>query len=193
VDEEMQLGVSLSMLSASDAVAVMVARNMIECGQCVSVKRIRIQIAERDVLFSYAAKPQRRNNWHAQEATLGFTPFGREVALLRFMEQCDLGRPSTMVSHVKTFLDRDLLHGFDSELTLTERAKHWLAYGEQCGLTADVSVKIEEMLQGSITDPYKTAVMILRHHGMLESVHEKILHDTKEEKQDRNSDLTYQP
>lgn len=191
VDEEMQLGVSLSMLSASDAVAVMVARNIIECGQSVSVKRMRVQIAERDVLFSYAAKPQRRNNWHAQEATVGFTPFGKDVALLRFMAQYDLGRPSTIVSHVKTFLDRGLLHGFDSELTLTVRAKHWLTYGEQCGLTADVSMKIEKMLQGTISDPHKAAEVILRQHGMLESVQEKIFHDAKEEKPDRTSEFTY--
>lgn len=190
LDEEMQLGVSLNMLSASDAVAVMVARNLIECGQTVSMKQMLLRAADRDVLFSYSAKPQRRN-WKVQEPAPGYTPLPHQIALLRFMAQHNLGKPSTLVSSVTSVLRRELVHGNDCELSLSDRGRRWQEYGEQIGITARTSEQIESMLLGSISDPNAAAMAILKHQGMLEAVQLKIIQEIEVDKPMNTNELSF--
>lgn len=169
VEDDLQLGVSLNVLSASDALAVLVARNLIECGQKSMVRQRRATIEGREVLFSYTEKPPMRN-WKTPVEPLGFSAYGREVAVLQLMAKHNLGRPSSIVQHVIKALHRGLIGGDDVSLQLSVTGKRWHAYGEQHGFHAKTSNQIDALLGGEIGDPNKAAIAILTRHNLIDGV-----------------------
>lgn len=177
LDEAMLLGRPLAVLDTPEAIAVLVARNVIECGQLVSEKRATIKAEGMEAVFCYVAKPPLRN-WREPVAERGLHPYSSERALLRFMASHDLGRPSTIVGHVTKFLQRNLVAGAgNAPFALTEKGKAWLAHARECGFSKDTSNRMEaafEALDRHRGAPNDHAREILRDHGMLDRVLEVV-------------------
>lgn len=174
LDESMALGRSLTVLDTPEAIAVLVARNVIECGQMLKSKKVKIEANGTEAIFSYSAEPPMKP-WRDQVVTPGLRRFSNETALLRYMADHDLGRPSTIVNHVTKFLHRDLvaLSG-EKPFALTAKGRRWLEYADGKGFDADTSKRIEAALEEPIADPHAQARAILQEHGMLDRVLETI-------------------
>lgn len=174
LDSEMSLGRPLTVLDTPEALAILVARNVIECGQMVKSKKVRIEADGMEALFSYTAKPAMKP-WRDPAVALGFRRYSNESALLRYMALHGLGRPSTIVNHVSKFLHRDLvvLSG-DQPFALTPKGRRWLEHTRTHGFDATTSIRMEVAMEEPISDPHARARAILREHGMLDRVMETI-------------------
>jgi len=167
------LGRPLSVLGTPEAVAVLVARHVMACGQVESVKRLLVTASGEEFIFSMPTQRPRRP-WKSNEDSDGFTPWTPAQSVLKFMSIRKLGRPSTIVDHVNRFLGRDLV---DSVFALTPKGERWLSHARDAGLTAETSRQIELALEGPIESPAATARYLLGQHGLLEKVLLKIRQD----------------
>lgn len=174
LDDSMSLSRPLSVLDTPEAIAVLIARNMIECGQIVKTKKVTIEADGVEAMFSYTAKPPMKP-WREPPIALGFQRSSNESILLRYMAKHDLGRPSTIVNHVVKFLHRDLvsLTG-DQPFSLTAKGRRWLAHTKAHGFEANTSFRVEAALEDTVPDPHARAREILKEHDMLERVLETI-------------------
>lgn len=180
LDETMLLGRPLSVLDTPEAIAVLVARNMIECGQVVSEKRAIIKAEGMEAVFCYVAKPPLRN-WREPAAERGLRPYTAERALLRFMASHELGRPSTIVGHVAKFLQRSLVTGAgDTPFALTKKGETWLAHARTCGFEWNTSNRMEEAFDAIVGNgaPSDFARAILSEHHMLDRVQDVVGRET---------------
>ncbi|WP_199028511.1 DNA topoisomerase [Ralstonia sp. ASV6] len=168
VDEELLLGRPLSVLDLPDAVAVLVARNVIECGQKARVRKVDIVVEGTPLSVSRVIE-QPRACWKRPLPERGYVAMPREVALLRYVAEAGLGRPSTVVSHVQKFLQRGLLED-GIGISLNERGKRWLDYAKSVGFSVESSTRIEAAMAGPIDDAHARARDILKEHGMLSAV-----------------------
>lgn len=173
IDEDMLLGRSLSLLDVPEAVAVLVARNMIECGQVVPAKSFKISMEERDLLFTCLSKPPLKN-WKVPAAESGYQALPPEVTLLKYMTDHNLGRPSTVVAHVTKFLSRGLIQQDGKNRALTPKGELWLEHAKKIGFTENTSQQMEALLAPQLCDPYKAAAQILKRFGMFDAVKNKI-------------------
>lgn len=174
LDDELQLGRSLAVLDTPDAIAVLVARNMIECGQRSKGRRVDVEVDGLRLSFQSLPAPQMRS-WKVPEKPLGLAQYTAEQALLRFLTEKELGRPSTVVAHVKKFLRRDLVQGSGPEpFKLTGKGMRWLAHAQDAGLGADTSRRMELRFAEPMDDPSRMARAILQEHGLLGRVQEAI-------------------
>lgn len=189
IDDEMVLGRPLTLLDTPEAIAVLVARNVIECGQVAHVKRAQIESDGISAIFTHVAKPPRRP-WHDLEREKGYVRYSDDAVLLRYMAKHNLGRPSTIVNHVTKFLKRDLVTlGNDHPFELTPKGHRWRAHAEACGLGPDTSARIEAALEGVIEDPHAKARSILQEHGMYERVLEVIGSDPVSPEEEAEADF----
>lgn len=163
------IGRSLSLMDAPEAVYVLLARNLIECGQQVKEQRARVAVEERELMFRYSARPPMRS-WKDKPAKAGYEPWPTDVALLRHVRSAGLGRPSTIVGHVTTVMARNLLNLDGGRIALNDKGHQWLAHARKVGLSAQVSVAIESRLAAPIEDVHASARAILREHGLLDQV-----------------------
>jgi len=174
LDDEMQLGRALTVLDTPDAIAVLISRNMIECGQLIKVRRVDIDIEGRVFAFSTCPTAPMRP-WKVPAKQPGVIRFSLEQALLRYMAEHDLGRSSTIVPHVKKFLRRDLVTGQgDNPFELTRKGRRWLEHATSVGLGADTSRRMEARFAEAMDDPSRMARDILREHGLLGRVQDAI-------------------
>lgn len=174
LDEEMVLGRPLTVLDTPEAIAVLVARNMIECGQRAKVKKATIALDGVEAVFSVADRPTMKS-WRDPLPTLGFRRYSMETALLRYMASQKLGRPSTIVQHVRKFLERGLVSGGgDHPFALSEKGRRWLDHALASGFDGNTSSAIEAKVDGVVSDPHALARDVLREHGMLDRVLEVI-------------------
>jgi DNA topoisomerase-1 len=174
VGEDLMLGRPLMVLDLPEALAVLLARNVIECGQLVSVRRVKVDVD--GVALTFEAKlSQPRKPWKDPESEAGFAPYPRGVALLRHMAREELGRPSTIVSHVAKFLQRGLLEEADdgAGLHLNARGLRWLEHARAVGFNADTSARMELGFDAPMTDPHARAREILQGHAMLGAIQQK--------------------
>jgi DNA topoisomerase-1 len=169
MEEEVLIGRTLNMLDAAESVQVLLARNLIQCGQTVRETRLRVAAADAELEFCYTARPPMRN-WKDKAAKPGYEALPLDVALLRHMRIAGLGRASTLVKHVTTMLARNVVEQGGAGIRLTEKGEQWLAHARRAGLSADVSVAIEARLEKPMKDVHRTAREILREHGLLGQV-----------------------
>ncbi|CAE6794656.1 DNA topoisomerase 1 [Paraburkholderia domus] len=174
VDEDMLLGRPLAVLDLPEALAVLIARNVIECGQLARVRKVRVGVDDEELTFS-AALTQARKPWKTAEPDRGFVATPRPVALLRHMAREQLGRPSTVVGHVMKFMQRGLLEESAVGMTLNARGERWLAHAASVGFHPDTSARMEEAFSAPMTDPHARAREILSGHAMLDAVRNKAL------------------
>lgn len=167
-DEEMLLGRPLSVLEAYEAVAVLLARNVVECGQSAQVRQAKLDVEGQTVVLSRIVE-RPRVCWSPMQPERGYHPMPRPVALLRYMAEMELGRPSTVVSHVKKFLQRGLLEP-EVGMRLNARGERWLAHAKSVGFSADSSARMEAAMAGPMADPHAQARAILQSNGMLPAV-----------------------
>lgn len=173
VDDEMSLGRALTLLDTPDALAVLVARNMIECGQQIMTKKMRVEIEERELLFVYTAKPP-SGCWKDAPVLPGYRQFGRDYAILRYMADVDLGRASTVVSHVTKILQRGVINDDGLSLGLNRKGMQWVEHARAAGMTEATSRLIEKALSGPLENPHTAARDILARLGLLVAVQERI-------------------
>lgn len=170
LDEDMVLGRPLTVLDTPEAIAVLIARNVIECGQVVKSKKIRIEADGVEAVFTCVPEPSMKP-WREPALSTGFRKYSNEAALMRYMSSHDLGRPSTIVNHVAKFLSRGLVElDGDRPFALTHKGQRWLEHASKHGLDANTSLKIEAALEGVINDPHAHAREILQEHGMIDRV-----------------------
>lgn len=173
MDDELPLGRSFAVMDSPDAIAALVARNMIECGQ---VQKRREVVVEYDGMRMEFGMPQSRTmrSWKNPVPQLGFTRYAPDRAILRYMHRHDLGRPSTMVHHVTKFLQRDVLRADGQDLGLNSRGKQWLAAAVAVGFTKSTSAEMERAFSEPMKNPNDAALAVLRNAGMLEPVRNAI-------------------
>lgn len=169
MDEDMLLGRALTIMDAPDAIASLVARNMIECGQIEKKRVLKVEVDGLQLEFVRSLNHPVRS-WKKVEPKVGYTPYERDRALLRYMAKHDLGRPSTIVGHVGRFLQRGLIAEDGSSLGLNEKGRRWLAHAKQAGFSKTTSNDMEQAFTGAFDDPHTAATEILGRFGMLESV-----------------------
>lgn len=168
-DEDLVLGRTLSVLDPTEAVAVLVARNMIECGQVTNVRKLTVEVDGMELTLQCRPDGLRRN-WKRPEPETGYHAHTREVAILRYMGARNLGRPSTVVGHAVRLVQRGLIEDTGIAVELNERGRRWLARAVETGFTAETSSEMERAIARPMRDPHARAAEVLRAHGMLESV-----------------------
>lgn len=178
---DVQTGRSLSLMDASQAIEVLLTRNLIECGQTKQASKLRVDVDGLELDFSYIAKPPMRN-WAPRQKEAGFQPWATDVALLRYMAERRLGRSSTSVAHTQRFLERNLIEITDAGIGLNEKGRSWLDHARASGLGAETSSQIEAALDGRIEDPHQAAQDILESQGLLARVQLAILRQAKPER-----------
>ncbi|MEX3555104.1 MAG: DNA topoisomerase [Burkholderia gladioli] len=169
LQDDLLLGRPMSVLDNSEALAVLVARNVIECGQSVKRRRVRARV-DGDVLTFECDLARPRRPWKLAERKAGFNHVTRPVALLRYMVGAELGKPSTVVSHASKFLQRGLLEEGGIGFRLNERGNRWLAYATSCGFRADTSARMERAIEQPMSDPHVRVREVLRQHGLLDQI-----------------------
>lgn len=170
LDDTMALGRPLTLLDTPEAIAILVARNVIECGQAVKTKKVRIEAEGTEAEFICPSAPSLKP-WRGPAITPGFRRYSNESALLRYMSQHDLGRPSTIVNHVTKFLHRDLVSlSGEQPFALQANGRRWLEHTRSHGFDADTSRRMEAAMEDVISDPHARARAILQEHGMLDRV-----------------------
>lgn len=189
LDDSMVLGRPLTVLDTPEAIAVLVARNVIECGQVAKTKKIRIEADGVEAVFTCTPKPPIKP-WREPALSPGFRRYSNEAALMRYMAAHDLGRPSTIVNHVTKFLNRGLveLKG-DQPFALAVKGRRWLEHASQHGFDANTSSRIEAALEEPISDPHARARAILQEHGMLDRVMQVIGNEPIRAEQEAEADF----
>ncbi|WP_175856783.1 DNA topoisomerase [Burkholderia anthina] len=168
-DGEMMLGRSLNVLDPADAVAVLVARNIIESAQVMKVRRLTVEVEGIELTLRHWQETARRN-WKRPEPEAGYHAWSRELAILRYMGEKGLGRPSTVIGHAMRLIQRGLLEETGIAVSLSSRGERWLARAREVGFTAEISQEMERALERPMRDPHARAAEILDAHGMLEPV-----------------------
>lgn len=144
IDDGLQLGMSLSVLDSSEAIAVLVARNLLLCGQKNEGRAIRIKSDDLGEVVFHSIVGEHHRGWRDPKKVRGYEPYTPEQAVLKFMAQHNLGRPSTVVSHVTKVLGRSLL---DDSLQLTAKGRRWLSAAQEAGIDDQTSIRVEKMIE----------------------------------------------
>jgi DNA topoisomerase-1 len=156
LDDEMQLGVPLNVLALPEAVAVILARNLISCAQRVETKVLEVQVEGMNIrLRQQVATPQRC--WKDKPEVPGFMELPLDYVLLKRIATVGLGRPSTSVDHVRKFLQRDLLEQRTEGWALSDKGRAWCQYAQSVGMTPGFSAEIEERIKKATGDPSSMA------------------------------------
>jgi len=169
LDGEMPLGRPLNVLQASEAVAVLIGRNVIECGQSAKVRTLTVKHGESELELRCVMNSGRRN-WKDPDSTPGYHPYARDYALLKYMGALGLGRPSTVVEHATRVIRRALIAETGVAVSLNDRGERWLERASAFGFIAHTSTEMESAMAKPMRDPYQRAREILASHGMLDVV-----------------------
>lgn len=169
LQDDLLLGRPMSVLDNAEALAVLVARNVIECGQLAKRRRVRARV-DGEVLGFECDLARPRRPWKLVERQAGLSLVPRPVALLRYMVKVGLGKPSTVVAHASKFLQRGLLEEKGVGFRLNERGTRWLAYASSCGFRSDTSARIEHAIEQPMSDPHARVREVLRQHGLLDQI-----------------------
>jgi len=172
LDDQLNLGRSLALCDTPEAIAVLISRNLIECGQLVHVSRAKVRLNDGDEFVLEREGPRPRLGWDLPSCKPGWHPYGPSQAILRYMARRELGRPSTVVGHVQRFLSRGLVD--PDSMALTRKGERWRAHMSACGIEANTSRWIESELDREIKDPFRVAREILGASGHLPAVLEVI-------------------
>jgi DNA topoisomerase IA len=111
-----------------------------------------------------------RRNWKRAEPEPGYRAWPRELALLRYMSEKELGRPSTVVRHVTRAIQHGLIEETGVAVSLTARGERWLARAQEVGFSAQTSKEMEREVARPMRDPYARAAEVLAVYGLLDAV-----------------------
>ena len=143
------------LLSLEEQVLVHLTRNLIDCGIPCQFETPRLADlaalpAEVATLRWHRVIPTGERLWEAGPVEPGFQAWTKEQSLLHFMSRNELGRPSTVVTHVEKFLSRDLV---DESFELTKKGREWSAQiGELFG-HQNISKMIENYIDNNKKPP----------------------------------------
>nr|WP_241025661.1 DNA topoisomerase [Burkholderia sp. Tr-20390] len=169
VHDDLLLGRPMGVLDNPEALAVLVARNVVACGQTVKQRRVKAIADDQILMFERdLARPKRP--WKYVERRAGYSPVPRPVALLQYMANAELGKPSTAVAHVSKFLQRGLIEEGGLGFRLNHRGERWLAHAAALGFKPETSSQMERAIESPMLDPHERVREVLRQHGLLDQI-----------------------
>ncbi|MBJ8931640.1 toprim domain-containing protein [Citrobacter freundii] len=148
------LNKDLSSLELESAVLSVITRIQLETGlqyrvETPSVASVSRLPPELQSLSWSRQKPLKPLIWE-MGAVPGFKPWTREQSLIHFMSDHHLGRPSTIISHITKFNERELV---EHDFSFTEKGKAW-AYNAGVKFHGNsISEKVEKYLQEHDSNP----------------------------------------
>jgi DNA topoisomerase-1 len=143
---------SFGMMSLEEQVLVTLTQNLIDCG--IEARYDRPQVAAvplelRDLNWGRLTAIGTRL-WAGPTERAGFQPWTREQSLLHFMAKNELGRPSTIITHIDKFLTRGLTtQTFD----LTGKGREWAVNTAAVLGDRNISKMIEEFIENNRKAP----------------------------------------
>lgn len=189
LDRYMMLGRPMNVLDMGEAVAVLVARNTVECGQLVKHRKIQVQVNDMQIEMTHIDYSPVKN-WKNTPKSIGFKRFEKDCALLMYMAKKNLGRPSTIIAHVDKFLKRGVLKDDGESLGLNKEGVRWLTQARSIGFSEKTSNQMERAFSVEITDPARVAREILEQHGMLQPVLQITRERKSIDKTEKNNDMS---
>jgi DNA topoisomerase-1 len=139
---------NFNLLTLEEQVLVTVTRNLLDAGIEARLERPNMlslspaaQAADWHRITAVGTRL-----WQPEKTVAGVQQWTKEQSLLHFMMKQNLGRPSTIVSHVNKFLTRDLV---TQDFDFTKKGSDWYANtGAKIGYR-NLSVLIEEYIEKS--------------------------------------------
>lgn len=167
--DDLLLGRPLSMLGRSEAVAVLIGRNFLESGQERTLRRVVVHALGRDIVLESEVSCARAP-WRRSRGEPGYHPLPTDVALLTYLAEKGMGRPSTIVTHVDKLLSRGMISHEGCEMRLSPKGQACADRAKQIGFTAETSQRMEAVFASGEPLPHMRAKTILTAHGLLEPV-----------------------
>jgi DNA topoisomerase-1 len=137
---------NFDLLTLDEQVLVTITRNLIEAGIEARLERpnaLSLPLEARDLNW-HRINPIGTRLWQAEKSVAGMHRWTKEQSLLHFMTKQQLGRPSTIVSHVNKFLTRGLV---TQDFDFTKKGREWHANtGDKIGYR-NLSVLIEDFIE----------------------------------------------
>ncbi|WP_338658265.1 toprim domain-containing protein (plasmid) [Yersinia enterocolitica] len=154
----------LNALDIDTAVLALITRNLISNGIPCLIERPDISELPSSVshLQWHRTTPEGQIYWD-HKVTTGFTPWTAEQSTLHFMMSHDLGRPSTIVSHVEKFLERDLI---DESFEFTKNGREWCYNIGEIFHQRNISNLVEQYLNETCLNPQDMVAEIINLCGL---------------------------
>lgn len=137
---------NFELLTLEEQVLVTVTRNLLDSGVEARLDRpstFSLPPAAQ-ALDWHRVTPVGTRLWQAEKNVAGVQQWSKEQSLLHFMMKQNLGRPSTVVTHINKFLTRGLV---TQDFDLTRKGRDWYANtGAKIGYR-NLSVLIEEFIE----------------------------------------------
>lgn len=167
--DDLLLGRPLSMLGRSEGVAVLIGRNLLESGQERTLRKVVVHSLGHDIVFENEVSCARAP-WRRSRGEPGYHPLPTDVALLTYLAEKGMGRPSTIVTHVDKLLSRGMISHEGDEMRLTPKGQACAERAKQIGFTAETSRRMENGFATGESLPHARAKSVLAAHGLLEPV-----------------------
>ncbi|ODP35075.1 toprim domain-containing protein [Pandoraea sp. ISTKB] len=164
--DDLLLGRPLSMMGRSEGVAVLIGRNLLESGQERTLRRVEVSALGRDVVLENEVSCARAP-WRRSRSEPGYHPLPTDVALLAYLAEKGMGRPSTIVTHVDKLLSRGMIAREGYEMGLTPKGLACADRAKQIGFTAETSRRMELGFAAGESLPHVRAKAILTDHGLI--------------------------
>lgn len=136
------------------AVKILVARNQVECGipckftipNAVSLDNLPEKLKS---LNWHSKSIQGICLWHQMDENK-YQRWTMQQSILHFMQQTNLGRPSTVIQHIEKFIIRELIN---NDFTFTEKGSLWLINHKDIFHNKSISNIIEQYLEANNDSP----------------------------------------
>lgn len=161
----------ISMMTMDEKVLVHITRNLIECGiPCKYEEPCHEDVSSLPLpmqsLEWHRVAPLGQRLWEDKPNEPGVQLWTLEQSMLHFSNYNQMGRPSTIVSHLQKFLGRGLIN---KELSLSEKGKQWHEQIDNLFGSKNISKIIETYLDINDQAPSKMVSELISLCG-LESV-----------------------
>jgi DNA topoisomerase-1 len=174
---------NFDLLSLEEQVLVTVAQNLIDCGIEGRMDRPNLAALPQAAqgLDWHRTTPVATRLWAQEAATAGVQAWTREQSLLHFMIRNELGRPSTITSHIDKFLTRNLV---TQDFDLTRKGREWSVNVASVIGYRNISAPIEQFIENNKKLPsemVKDMVELFELHSVKNLVESQQEHITNED------------
>lgn len=143
---QVSLNQDLHNLNLEEQILTLITRQIIKCGLPVTYERPMskdIPVKWRDMPWQRQVN-QSKTFWPEKEVQVGFNGLNKEQSLLYFACKHDLGRPSTMITHIDKFIGRDLV---DPSFRLNKKGLDWHENISKLFSNTNISTLVEQYLE----------------------------------------------
>lgn len=158
------------LLSRDDRVLVFIARQLLYCGiVCKEQKPAPMELAKlppelQGLAWHRQIVPTDSFLWDKPAVTAGNVNWTPEQILLQFMTEKGLGRPSTILDHVESLLNKNVIDPF--HFTLTEEGMRWRNHAATLFNHKIISPLVESLIEASYEDPARIVAKALQVCGL---------------------------